>query len=148
MKIKLPYAKSELYAMAKSKKQHKKLVELVFDAKYADEDVCTTADEHCMELMNRRVEKSKDNESRGFSQGYNIGIFQIMVLHDKYPILLRFGTVRKSILSDISVPIRSPEGLIFKIHDLREILSWAQLDDMDAPVVRTRECIPGTHYYI
>ena len=147
MAIQLPYAKSELYAMAKTKKRHQELIELVFDAKYKDVDVHTIEGERCMELMNARIEKSEKANPRSLG-AIGMGIYRMCIIHEKYPILMHFNTDRSNVLIDITVPVKSPEGIIFRIHDLRDMLSCAKVDDMSMPSSRKGQCIPGTHYYI
>ena len=70
------------------------------------------------------------------------------IIHEKYPILMHFNTDRSNVLIDITVPVKSPEGIIFRIRDLRDMLSCAKVDDMSMPSSRKGQCIPGTHYYI
>jgi len=133
--------------MAKSKKKQPQLVELIFDALYQNKNVCTTDDEKCMDAIQRKVEKSANAPTR-FAVD-EVGEYQVFIIHDKYPVLVHFNALRRTVISDIAIPTRSGAELVFHIHDLRDILSYAKINDMTVRHTNSHgQCIPGTRYYI
>ncbi|MCM1213961.1 MAG: hypothetical protein NC548_05515 [Lachnospiraceae bacterium] len=146
LRARIPYAKSELYGMAKSPKKHQAFVELMFDTLYPEPNGCDITDEKCMASIQTRIERSQEDVSK-FTVN-EVGRYELIIIHDKYPVLVHFNYPRKNVIADISVASRSELGLIFHIHDLREMLSYASIDDMEVNQRHRAQCIPGTKYYI
>lgn len=145
MQTKVPYAKSDLYRMAKSRTKYSTLIELILNARYDKEaELRTVDDEACMTLIQRYLDKSTD-DPRSL-----VGIYELVVIQEKYPVVLHFLPYRKTVIHEILIPVISDNGIKLHIMSLNEILSYAEKDDMNSSNLRrshTRDHIPGTKYY-
>ena len=133
------YSRSELYTLCKLGNV-KQICEELYDALYVDPPypVMRSGDRFIMNKLREKMDKLIESEKNA----------SIVIIHNDIPCLVihrENDEERKSILS-IMYPFQSKDdicGIIYKVHDVRNILDTLSYDDMD-----NRVCLRCTPSYM